>query len=61
MLWQGFNPKAPGREVVRQIQALFELHDGASISEDDGAYCRAKARLPVSEFPKPTTGTNQEN
>ena len=28
MLWQGFNPKASGREVVRQLQALFELHDG---------------------------------
>jgi hypothetical protein len=52
LLWQGFNPKAPCREVVRQIQALFELHDRPSISEQDGAYCRAKARLPVSEFPK---------
>jgi hypothetical protein len=59
LLWQGFNPKAPGREVVRQIQALFELHDGPSISEEDGAYCRAKARLPVSEFPKALTATAQ--
>jgi putative transposase len=59
MLWQGFNPKAPGREVVRQIQALFELHDGPSISEQDGAYCRAKARLPVSEFPKALATTAQ--
>ena len=57
MLWQGFNPKAPGREVVRQIQALFELHDGPGISEEDGAYCRAKARLPVSEFPKALAAT----
>ena len=52
MLWQGFNPKASGREVVRQLQALFRLEDGPSISHDDGAYCRAKARLPLSEFPK---------
>lgn len=52
MLWQGFNPKASGREVVRQIQALFELHGGPSVSEEDGAYCRAKARLPLSEFSK---------
>jgi hypothetical protein len=59
MLWQGFNPKAPGREVVRQIQALFELHDGPSISEQDGAYCRAKARLSVSEFPKALAATAQ--
>ena len=57
LLWQGFNPKAPGREVVRQIQALFALHDGPSISEHDGAYCRAKARLPVSEFPKALAAT----
>jgi len=59
LLWQGFNPKAPCREVVRQIQALFELHDGPSISEQDGAYCRAKARLPVSEFPKALAATAQ--
>jgi hypothetical protein len=52
MLWQAFNPKAPGREVVRQIQALFELHGGPSVSEEDGAYCRAKARLPLKDFPK---------
>src|SRR5437667_2051189 len=50
MLWQALNPEAPGREVVRQLQALFKLEDGPTISEDDGAYCRAKARLPVSEF-----------
>jgi len=59
LLWQGFNPKAPCREVVRQIQALFELHDGPSISAQDGAYCRAKARLPVSEFPKALAATAQ--
>lgn len=59
MLWQGFNPKASGREVVRQIQALFELHDGPSISEEDGAYCRAKARLPVPEFAKALSATAQ--
>lgn len=52
MLWQGLNPKASGRQVVRQIQALFQLHAGPSPSEDDGAYCRAKARLPLQEFPK---------
>jgi hypothetical protein len=57
LLWQGFNPKASCREVVRQIQALFELQDGPAISEQDGAYCRAKARLPVSEFPKALAAT----
>lgn len=52
MLWQGLNPKASGRQVVRQIQALFQLHAGPSPSAEDGAYCRAKARLPLEEFPK---------
>jgi hypothetical protein len=59
MLWQGFNPKASGREVVRQVQALFELHGGPSVSEDDGAYCRAKARLSLREFPKALSATAQ--
>lgn len=52
MLWQAFNPLASGRLVVRQLQALFILEGGPSLSEEDGAYCRAKARLPLAEFPK---------
>ncbi len=59
MLWQGFNPKASGREVVRQLQALFQLHGGPQLSEDDGAYCRAKDRLPASEFSKALGGSAQ--
>jgi hypothetical protein len=59
MVWQGFNPKASGREVVREIQALFDLHDGPKICPEDGAYCRAKARLPVSQFPKALAATAQ--
>jgi hypothetical protein len=59
LLWQGLNPKASGREVVRQFQALLELHAGPSISENDGAYCRAKARLPLSQFPKALAATAQ--
>ena len=57
MLWQALNPGASGREVVRQLQALFGLEGGAKISKNDGAYCRAKARLPLSEFPKGLTAT----
>src|SRR5437879_1571084 len=37
MLWQAFNPKASCRQVVRQIQALFELNGGPCVSEEDGA------------------------
>jgi hypothetical protein len=57
LLWQGFNPRASGREVVRQIQALFQLQGGPSVSQGDGAYCRAKARLPFDEFPKALRAT----
>jgi Transposase DDE domain len=63
MLWQSLNPNASGREVVRQLQALFILEDGPELSEEDGAYCRARARLPLEEFPKvlaaPATNADQ--
>lgn len=57
LLWQSLNPEASGREVVRQLQALFRLEGGASIAEDDGGCCRAKARLPLTEFPKALAAT----
>ncbi len=57
MLWQSFNPQATGRLVVRQLQALLLLEGGPSVSEEDGAYCRAKARLPVRDFPKALSAT----
>jgi hypothetical protein len=50
MLWQALNPRASGREVVRQLQALFRLEKGPSLSPEDGAYCRAKTRLPLDPF-----------
>jgi hypothetical protein len=56
-LWQAFNPPASGREVVRQLQALFRLEDGPQISEEDGAYCRARARLPLAQFPEALAAT----
>jgi len=59
MLWQSLNPQASGREVVRQLQALFQLQGGPQISEEDAAYCRARARLPLSEFPKALKATAQ--
>lgn len=58
-LWQSLNPLASGREVVRQFQALFLLEGGPLISEEDGAYCRARARLPWAEFPKALRATAQ--
>lgn len=57
MVWQGLHPGAPGREVVAQLRALFCLEGGKAISEEDGAYCRAKARLPLGEFRKALSAT----
>jgi hypothetical protein len=60
MLWQAFNPLASGREVVRQLQAAYELEDGPQLSPQDGAYCRAKARLPLDQFPKGLSATARQ-
>jgi len=57
MVWQALNPLASGREVVRQLQALFDLENGPQLSPEDGAYCRAKARLPLDQFPKGLSAT----
>lgn len=59
LLWQSLNPQTSGREVVRQLQALSQLEGGPALSEEDGAYCRARARLPLSEFPKALAATAQ--
>jgi len=58
-LWQNLNPDASCREAVRQLQALFSLEGGPQISEEDGAYCRAKARLPLQQFSKALAATAQ--
>jgi putative transposase len=50
VLWQALQPGASGREVVRQLQALFALQGAAPLSEQDGAYCRARGRLPHDQF-----------
>jgi hypothetical protein len=44
-LWQCLTPQTACRHVVRQVQALFKLSGGPSISSEDGAYCRARLRL----------------
>ncbi len=46
-LYQVLNPDCPCREVVRQIQSLFALFSPRQISEDTGAYCVARARMPL--------------
>ena len=46
-LYQVLNPGCPCREVVRQIQSLFALLSPRRVSEDTGAFCLARARLPL--------------
>ena len=46
-LYQILNPNCPCREIVRQIQAFFGLHNAGPVSEGDSAYCQARKRLPL--------------
>src|SRR6266436_6777443 len=46
-LYQVLNPDCPCREIVRQIQSLFALLSQRQVSEATGAYCLARARLPL--------------
>ena len=46
-LYQVLNPACPCREVVRQIQSLFALLSSRKVSDDTGAYCTARGRLPL--------------
>ena len=58
-LWQCLNRMTSCRQVVRQVQALFVLHDGPPVSEEDGAYCRARKRLPVQGLTEVVDATAQ--
>lgn len=51
-LYQVLNPDCPCREIVRQIQALFALHNGPPVDENSSAYCQARARLPWDMLPR---------
>ena len=46
-LYQVLKPDCPCREIVRQIQALFALHDHGLVDEGNSAYCQARQRLPL--------------
>src|SRR6266404_4586036 len=51
-LYQVLNPDCPCREVVRQIQALFALHNRSQVDEGTSAYCQARVRLPWDILPR---------
>jgi hypothetical protein len=44
-IWQILQPHASCREVVRQVQALFALHQAGRVDEATGAYCQARCKL----------------
>lgn len=44
-LYQVLNPQCPCREVVRQIQAFFRLHNLGSVKAGTGGYCAARLRF----------------
>lgn len=46
-LYQVLLPQCPCRQVVRQIQALFALHNAGSVDQGTSAYCQARDRLPL--------------
>jgi hypothetical protein len=46
-LYQVLNPDCPCREIVRQIQALFALHDRVGVDGGTRAYCQARKRFPL--------------
>jgi len=46
-LYQVLNPGCSCREVVRQVQAFFALHDRGPVDEGTGGYCQARGRLPL--------------
>ncbi len=46
-LYQVLKPDTACREIVRQIQALFALHDQGPVDENNSAYCQARKRLPL--------------
>jgi len=46
-LSQVLKPDSSCREIVRQIQAFFHLHEMGAVDEGTSAYCQARGRLPL--------------
>jgi hypothetical protein len=44
-IWQVLQANTSCREVVRQVQALFALHEAGEVDEATGAYCQARGKL----------------
>ena len=55
-IWQVLQANTSCREVVRQVQALFAIHDRA-VDESSGAYCQARGKLSLGLLHKIFIGT----
>jgi hypothetical protein len=55
-LYQVLKPETACREIVRQIQALFALHDQGQVDESTSAYCQARKRLPLDTLGRVRVG-----
>jgi hypothetical protein len=49
-LYQVLKPDTSCREIVRQVQALFALHDQGPVDENTSGYCQARKRLPLDRL-----------
>ena len=58
-LWQLLKPKTSCREVVRQVQALFQLHEQGPVDDGDSAYVQARLRLPRQRLEQALSATAQ--
>ena len=58
-VWQMLRPRTSCREVVRQVQALFRLHDKGPVEAGDSAYVQARQRLPKDRLEKALVATAQ--
>src|SRR5260370_1425097 len=50
LLYQVLKPDTSCREIVRQVQALFALHERGQVDENTSAYCQARKRLPLDRL-----------
>lgn len=58
-LWQVLKPQTACREVVRQVQALCQLHGQGPVEDGDSAYVQARLRLPRERLEQAVSATAQ--
>jgi hypothetical protein len=51
-IWQILQANTSCREVVRQVQALFGLHERHDVDEGTSAYCQARGKLSLGLLQK---------